>query len=70
MRVHFLDRMMLFYSVQRIPTVIRVYCEAMMLPQYCGSKGPIGYFHETNQNSGFQTVAVTLKRLFPPNQSA
>ena len=41
-----------------------------LLPQYCGTKGPIGYFHQTNQNSGFQTVAATLEMLLPPNQSA
>ena len=41
-----------------------------LLPQYCGTKGPIGYFHQTNQNEGFQTVAATLEMLLPPNQSA
>ena len=49
-----------------VSTIIRQW----LLPQYCGTKGPIGYFHQTNQNSGFQTVAATLEMLLPPNQSA
>ena len=61
-------------TVYSEPATVLAICQfkkrQWLLPQYCGTKGPIGYFHQTNQNSGFQTVAATLEMLLPPNQSA
>ena len=45
---NYIKETVLLISINSNPNVIKI--RQWLLPQYCGTKGPIGYFHQTNQN--------------------